>query len=260
MFENDEDVILPDEETAEPQVDETQETEEVSEESATEESVSEEVDTNETEQTEDMTEAEKKSFLKVKYNKEEIELDEENAKELAQKGLNYDKAIERAKQDSRDAYIAEQNYEWNGKPITTEAEYKQALQEKELMDKYKDQNLPDDVISELIENRKFREQYKSKEQEQQEKAKQEQDFQEFLEAYPDIKAEDIPKEVWEDHAKGKTLVDAYSRHENKKLKEQLSALKKNEENTKKAPVGSVTQHGSQEIAGEDDFLKGFNSI
>ena len=37
------------------------------------------------------TNTEGKAFLKVKYNKDVLELDEEKAREYAQKGLNYDK-------------------------------------------------------------------------------------------------------------------------------------------------------------------------
>jgi hypothetical protein len=44
-------------------------------------------------------------------------------------------ATEKVRQESRDAYIAEQGYVWNGKKITTEAEYKNALREKELYDR-----------------------------------------------------------------------------------------------------------------------------
>jgi hypothetical protein len=55
-----------------------------------------EVEAPETQEQEPQTEQpEQTPFLKVKYNKEEMELDEERARELAQKGLNYDKTIER---------------------------------------------------------------------------------------------------------------------------------------------------------------------
>jgi hypothetical protein len=91
--------------------------------------------------------------FKVKYNHQEIEIPYEEATTHIQKGMNYEKAVERAKQESiqagRDAWIAEQGYEWNGKPITTEAEYKQALQEKEVYDRYQAQGLPEDVIQKL---------------------------------------------------------------------------------------------------------------
>jgi hypothetical protein len=49
-------------------------------------------------------------------------------------------------------------------------------------------------------------------------------------------------------------------HQARQLRSQLKVYKQNEENAKKAPVKSVTAHGSTETAAEDDFLRGFNSI
>lgn len=264
-FENDnhivdEDVILPDdfEETPIEQV---------------EEPVTEEVDTTETEEqpTQEEVIEQSNDFLKIKYNKEEISLDQERARELAQKGMNFDKAVERAKQEARDAWVAEQKYEWNGKPITTETEYKQAVREQELMQHYQSKDLPDDVIQELIENRRFREEYQEKDQkqqeEQQEKAQQESELSEFLSYYKQANGRDfdpqkdtIPQEVWKATQNGTPLNFAYMQHHNSELQNQLKVLKQNETNKKKAPVGSITAHGSQEVASEDDFLKGFNSI
>lgn len=196
------------------------------------------------------TEPQPDSFLEIKYNKEQIKLDKERAAELAQKGMNYDKAVERAKQEARDTYIAEQGYEWNGKRITTETEYKQALLESELMEKYKAQDLPDDVIQELIESKNFREQYTKQQEESAERAKQEEDYKAFLDTFPDTKPEDIPQSVWNDVNKGKSLVDAYTRFENQQLKEKLSKLteqekieQQNQENAASS-TGSVTGQGT----------------
>jgi hypothetical protein len=49
-------------------------------------------------------------------------------------------------------------------------------------------------------------------------------------------------------------------YQNKQLQNQIKVLKQNEENAKRAPIGGVSTHGSTEIASEDDFLAGFNSI
>jgi hypothetical protein len=159
-------------------------------------------------------------------------------------------ATEKAKQEARDAYIAEQGYVWNGKPITTEAEYKQALYEKELMERYQSQGLPEDVVQELVESKKFREQYHAQQKTAEQKAATEKMYQEFLDAYPDIKGEDIPAEAWKEVQQGKNLLDAYVRHENKLLREQLKgfqakeqAAQVNQANAKTSP-GSVTGNGN----------------
>jgi hypothetical protein len=189
------------------------------------------------------------SFLEIKYNKEQVKLDRERAAELAQKGMNYDKAVERAKQEARDTYIAEQGYQWNGKPITTESDYKQALKEQELTEKYKAQDLPDEVVQELVESKKFREQYESERKQSEEKAKVESDFQAFLDTFPDTDPKDIPASVWEEVDKGKSLVDAYTKHENQTLKTKLAELEKgkeidqqNEENAQSS-TGAINNKG-----------------
>lgn len=201
------------------------------------------------------------SFLEIQYNKEQLKLDKDRAKELAQKGMNYDKAVERAKQEGIDTYIANQGYEWNGKPIKTEAEYKQALQEQELREKYSD--LPEEVQNELIESKKFREDYTRQQEESQAQAKQQEDYKLFLETFPDTEPKDIPQTVWDEVNKGRSLVDAFTRHENKSLKEQLKTLtekkeieQKNAENAESS-TGSVTGQGNVNVdhITEDTFEK-----
>jgi len=189
-------------------------------------------------------------FLKIKYNKDEVPLTMEEAQTLAQKGMNYDKAVERARQEARDSLIASYGYEWNGKPITTEAEYNQALREKELYDNLQSKNLPDDVVRELVENRKFREQFEQERQGAQTKAQKEQDMLNFLQQFPGVKPEEIPQDVWQEFNNGRSLVDAYTRHENKALRERVAKLEettqareKNNQNAQTSP-GSVTGNGS----------------
>lgn len=156
----------------------------------------------------------------------------------------------KASQEARDAMIAENGYSWNGKPITTEAEYKQALKEQELTEQYKAKDLPDDVIQELVESKKFREQYESEKQTTAQKAKQEAEFKAFFETFPDTDPKDIPQSVWDDVHKGKSLVDAFTRHENQSLKQKLAELEKSKQIEQKnnenasSSTGSVTGNGS----------------
>lgn len=156
----------------------------------------------------------------------------------------------KAAQEARDAYVAEQGIEWNGKHITTEAEYKEALKEQELTERYRSQELPDEVIAELVEGKKFREKFSESEKQSAERAKVESDFLEFTKAFPDAKPEDIPTSVWADVNAGKSLVDAYTKYENQTLKEKLAAVEqakqieqKNQENAASS-TGSVTGNGS----------------
>ncbi|KIL35863.1 hypothetical protein SD71_10750 [Cohnella kolymensis] len=115
----DDDAILPDDYEATPAPEQEVEQEQPAE------TLTEVEDTKPTEEEAEPTQEPQK--LKIKYNHEEKEISLEEATTLAQKGLNYDKGIERVRQEAaqqaRDAWIAEQGYAWNGKPITTEAEY-----------------------------------------------------------------------------------------------------------------------------------------
>lgn len=159
-----------------------------------------------------------------------------------------EKITQESAQKARDALIAEQGYEWNGKPITTEAEYKQALREKEIYDSLQNQDLPEEVIQELVENRRFREQFAQMQQQTQLQQKLEADIKEFQSAYPDVKDEELTPEVFElCKNRGLSLLDAYNRvsmpQRIAKLEEALGVKQKNAENATTSP-GSVTGNGS----------------
>ena len=196
--------------------------------------------------------------IKVKYNHQELELPYDEAVQHIQKGMNYEKAVERAKQEAKkqalDEFIAEQGYIWNGKLIKTYDEYKQALYEKQLIDRYKGQGLPEEVIAELVENRKFREQYQAKEKEFMEKERREKDYIDFTEWYTktygkEPNPEEIPTEVWQEVEKGKPLKYAfmeygYSTMNDRiaKLEQQFQTQQANQKNAESS-TGSVKTSG-----------------
>jgi hypothetical protein len=160
-------------------------------------------------------------------------------------------ATEKARQEARDSWVAEQGYEWKGKPITTEAEYKQALQEKELEDKIRAQysNVPEELINKLLEHDKVVKQYQTEKQTAEQKAAESKMYSDFLEAYPDVKPTDIPPEVWKEVKAGKNLTDAYVRHENKLLKaerekfQQLQQTQQADKANAAASTGSARSNG-----------------
>jgi hypothetical protein len=214
--------------------------------------------------------------IKVKFNHEELEIPYEEAVTHIQKGMNYDKAVERARQEAaqkaRDEWIAEQGYEWKGKRITTEAEYKEALREKQLEDEIaqKYAHLPEDVRKELAENRKFRERYEAKEKEYQRleaerKAKEEYEarktsmYTEFAEEFPDYandpeKMKTIPQDVWADADKwlksggkeGRSLTDALVRYHRKQQMLEQANRQANGTNAA-ASTGSVRTDGKSQV-------------
>lgn len=260
MNEELDDFILPDEgEPAQPEA--------VEEETPVEETTPPEVEETTEEETpqEEMT----PQMLRVKFNKEEKEIPLDEAVPLVQKGMNYDKLQEKLQSlesDPRLSFVEELAKE-QGMDVNEYLEAVKQHREEQRLNELIQQNIPEDMAKEILENRKFREQMESERKQKTEEQKENEQYSEFLNYFKqandrdfDSSKDQIPPEVWETHQQGVPLKFAYMEHQNKQLAQQLKAVKQNENNKKKAPVGSVTSHGSTENASEDDFLKGFNSI
>jgi hypothetical protein len=71
-------------------------------------------------------------------------------------------------------------------------------------------------------------------------------YQSFLSAYPDINAQDIPSEVWDEANRSGDLLDAYRAYEIRKLREELEQLRKNADN-RRMDVGSARSDGENNI-------------
>ncbi|GIN88702.1 hypothetical protein J6TS2_50880 [Heyndrickxia sporothermodurans] len=268
QFFADEDVILPDDYTETP-VD----TEDITNDF--------EVDTNETEslddieeeteesQEEEQPEQEEQPKIKVKYNKEEQELSYDDAVPLIQKGMNYDKLQERLQEVENDPRIQFLN-ELADQHGLNPQEYIEAVrqqQEEQRFNELVQQNIPEELAREILESRRDREERKREKEEQELRERDNQDFADFYEYFNDVngrtfdaKKDALPEEVIEANRNGVPLKYAYMEHHNNQLQSQVKVLKQNEKNKQTAPIGSVTDHGSQEVASEDLFLQGFNSI
>ena len=178
---------------------------------------------------------------------------EENAK-YAQIRRDYESKLkaetERARQEARDEYIASQGYEWNGKQIKTEAEYNQALKEKEIYDTYQSQGLPEDVIQKLAKVDQIESRWQAEEKARQQKEQRDADMMDFIKEFPDVKADDIPVEVWQANEKGIPLSYAYAKHALMIAKKAEEIAKANAENAKRS-TGSVNGDG---VANDSDFI------
>lgn len=193
----------------------------------------------------------------------QAQLDEIVQRRIAKEQARFENERTSTAQQARDSWIADQGYEWKGKPIKTEAEYKEALKEAELEQEIsrKYAHLPDEVQMEMLENRKFREQYQAKEQEfaeQQRTAQEQSEFEtrknsmyaEFLSEFPDHNTEEawgkIPADVWSDAEKwlqtggreGRRLADGLTRHNWKQGQAQQQAETANQANAASS-TGSV---------------------
>jgi hypothetical protein len=199
--------------------------------------------------------------IKVKFNHEEREIPYEEAVTHIQKGMNYDKGIERAKQEAaqqaRDSWIAEQEYSWKGKPIKTEAEYKEALKESELEKKIRSQyaNVPDEVVNEILEGKKFREQYQTKEEAAKAQEQKNKNYQDFIDWHIKTKGGEpdpnsIPAEVWQAVEKGTSLKVAYMEYDYNILhgqiqkSEQTQQIQQANQKTASSSTGSASSKGA----------------
>ena len=207
--------------------------------------------------------------LKIKYNHEEQEITLDEAVELAQKGKNYDKLQQKLQQletDPRLSFVEELAKE-QGMEVNEFLEATKQWREQQKLDQLIQQNIPEDMAKEILENRKFREQYESQQKAKSNEEKQNAEYNEFFQFFKQVNDRDfdpqkdqIPNEVWQATQNGVPLKFAYMEHHNNQLRSQLKIQKQNEENTKKAPVRGTSAHGSNEVASEDDFMRGFNSI
>ena len=210
---------------------------------------------------------------KIKYNKEEVTPESlEDLIENYQKGLNYDKKVQELDnlQNSRLEKYAKEKADALGITVDeymnqVEAYEKQQERQKEA-DELEDlinAGTPESIAKELIASRQQRRQMQQElneiraereaDKKDREKSKE---YQDFLKQFPDVKPEDIPKEVFED-AENSSLINAYMKWKIKDLEKQVSISKTNEKNAK-ASVGGVTETGpTKEKHEKDPFLEGF---
>ena len=93
--------------------------------------------------------------------------------------------------------------------------------------------------------------------EENKEAERQQSFLRFSKEFPEVKAEEIPTEVWKDFAEGKgDLADLFARQENKRLKAELAAMKQNEENRKKSTGSRATAGSAKRSAFDDAWYDG----
>lgn len=94
---------------------------------------------------------------------------------------------------------------------------------------------------------------KAKTAEQEAEEARRRDFAEFAKEYPDVNVKTIPKEVWDKVSAGKNLTAEYARYENKKLREEVAAMKKQAENAARA-TGSMKDAGKSGKYADFDAL------
>lgn len=168
------------------------------------------------------------------------------------------KAEADAESRTRDKMISEMYGESHG--IHTYSDYQRAVaqaeqeaREQQIRQEYEAKGVPEELLEELVLSKREREERKIEKQnemqQQQARMQQEKNFSEFLAEYPTVKADEIPNEVWVEVGNGKSLVDAYAKHEvtilKAKIAEYESKFKAQETNQTNAnsSTGSLTGNG-----------------
>ena len=212
---------------------------------------------------------------KVKYNGESVNI--ESIDDLVtnfQKGLNYDKKQEQYEnlQNSKvEQYVSKKAKELGMSvdeyidQVENYEKEQEKKKEQERLEEMINNGVPEDVAKEVIATSQLRKQLQEKEnqlKEQEEKAKAENEknkqYDDFVNQFPNVKPEDIPKEVFES-ALSSNLVSAYKDWLIKDLETKLQIKEQNEKNAKSA-IGSVTETGTTKKQEPSDlFLEGFDS-
>jgi len=125
------------------------------------------------------------------------------------------------------------------------------------------QNIPPEFAQKLLEHDKIVQEYQTEKQIREQKEKEQKMYLEFLEAYPDVKPEDVPVEVWQEVAKGRSLLDAYIRYENQKLKAEMAKYQQQQQNQQANQTNAASSTGSARDIGsagkpKDPFEEGFD--
>lgn len=97
----------------------------------------------------------------------------------------------------------------------------------------------------------------AKQQQEEASKKQQESLQRFIALYPDVKAVDIPNEVWQKEAEIGDLATAYTMYRNKQLEAEIAAIKTNEKNAKRS-TGSQRNTGAAKTVSA--FDEGWDSI
>lgn len=201
--------------------------------------------------------------LKIKYNHEDMEIPEDEAIPLIQKGMNYDKLQERYNQIQNDPRLSK---------------YDKVSQVSQLLGYQSDDQLIDALYQnyyqltaqqrgltpqqiqkehELNQEQERLQQEKQSAQQRQERSAM---YDRFLTSFPDVQTKDIKPETWEKVRAGMDLTTAYVEQQNAELREKYKVLEQKMKNKNTAPVSGVTTHGATNTQGKDPFEMGFDSV
>lgn len=258
----DEDTAPVEEETEEPEANQQPEVNEHQSEAAEAEEHSENT-ANESKDTAPTHPEEKEDTFTLRYMKEDKQYSRNDTIILAQKGLDYDRV--RAERDTLKS------------EIPTFKEYKSFLEElasdsgvsvDQLMENVRATRLVErerkagNIISETAAKEQIQREKSARDKDnavQEDEIKPEEapvqktkdiDVASFIKVFPDVKADDIPESVWIEVMNGADLTSAYTRYENKQLRNRIAAIEQNQKNAERSTGSRKTTGNNQTY---DDF-------
>ncbi len=204
-----------------------------------------------------------KEFLEIVYNGESHKLDEETAKTLAQKGMNYDKLFEKYTKliDERNEAVSyKAKIEEIAKELNVPANevLEGLVSEKEKMSiaEYSlKNNIPLEKAKSVRDMEKKIKQLEKEKEALEPYKKREEELKELKKVYPDLDEKNLSKEIlkeWEETKR--PLKDIYNEFTLKKLLSEKKAEEANREN-KLASSGSVSGVPDREVEYTDEMIR-----
>ncbi|MBR0063042.1 MAG: hypothetical protein IJP67_02635 [Oscillospiraceae bacterium] len=213
--------------------------------------------------------------FKLKYLGREVEVNSEEIVTLAQKGMDYDR--QRSAHDKLKGDIealggmdeVKDGIDFLKELAGEGGSIRKVIDSTRAAMLQKSEGISAEEAAERIEKRNKERVNKSaskeaKTEESTENEKIRSDFVTFAREHPEVKAEDIPKEVWAEVNTGKTLSEAWAKHENARLRAELEASRKELAAEKQKKVNKERATPSMKGAGDksaalDPFTDGWDN-
>lgn len=213
--------------------------------------------------TEPEPEPAKPETFSLKHMDEIREVDREEMTRLAQMGLDYGRIRDRA--DKYEAFLKE---------MAGEKSIEELIDSVRAAKLAKDTGMDSATALERVKLEREKKEFEARQGKQKEEAeskaradqaeqKRRESFLRFAKEYPDVKPQEIPKEVWKSVSEGMELADAYALHENKQLRERVKTLEAEKEALEQNAKNKERTAGSRATAGKkketDPFDDGWDA-
>jgi len=214
----------------------------------------------------------------IKYNGQNVTLDKmDDVITNIQKGMNYDKAISKeAKNDAEQNAVMSYISEMASKMGLTPTQY---IDQVKAYQKQKEQEAVEAEVQRMVTNgvdeqtardvasvkaladqlKAERAELQKQKEESERKAREDKEYEDFINEFPDIDYSKIPDEVFKE-AKEIGLSNAYSKYENKILREKIKTMEQNAKNASNSVVVPTSEGSPTEPESKDAFLEGFDSV